>query len=170
MAHDVEAWLSKILTRGFEARDVVDRPHRSSVAASQTTVWLFLRPINGDRRKHRLSSASEDAASSLEGGHQRASWRQMLPWMVGISVAVGLVSSVATWTLIRPEPPRLFRYTVAHDEAQSLFIAQTSPDIAISPNGGHVAYPTGRVGLGAQQLVVRPLDQPLIIQIGGEGG
>ena len=63
-------------------------------------------------------------------------------------------TSSCAW--IRPEPPRLFRYTVAHDEAQPLSIAQTSPDIAISPNGGHVAYPTGRVGWEPSNLLSGP--------------
>ena len=40
-----------------------------------------------------------------------------------------------------------------------LFVAIVSPDIAISPDGEHIAYLTGSVGLGAEQLHVRPLDQ-----------
>ena len=88
---------------------------------------------------------------------QAAGWKQTLPWVAGIVLAV--VTGLAVWTVMRPAPPRLVRFTVSPDEAVPLYIAQISPDVAISPTGEHVAYLTGSTGIGGLELHVRSLDQ-----------
>ena len=84
--------------------------------------------------------------------------RQAVP-VVGALLLGSLITGLAVWYATRPESPRLVRFAVARDAARPVFIALQSPDIAISPDGEHIAYLTGSVGLGAEQLHVRPLDQ-----------
>ena len=86
---------------------------------------------------------------------QPAGWREALPWVAGIVLAV--VSSLAVWSVTRPETPRVVRFTVAHDDAVPLTVTPLLPNITISPNGEQLAYLTGSVGVGAEQLHVRPL-------------
>ena len=86
-------------------------------------------------------------------------WWQALPLALGALIVGGLVAGLAVWSVMRPESPRLVRFVVAHDEAPPVSIAVQSPDVAISPDGEHIAYLTGSVGSGAEQLHVRPLDQ-----------
>ena len=67
--------------------------------------------------------------------------------------------TLAVWSATRPDLPRPVRFVVAQDDGLPMFIAGQSPDVAISPSGEHIAYLSGSIGLGAQQLLVRPLDQ-----------
>ena len=90
---------------------------------------------------------------------QPAGWRQSLPLALGISAVAVVIASLAVWSVMQPESARLVRFAVAHNEALPLFMALVSPDVAIAPDGEHIAYLTGSVGLGAEQLHVRPLDQ-----------
>ena len=85
-------------------------------------------------------------------------WRRAVPF-VGALIVTSLLTGLAVWIVMQPEPPRIARFAISPDDAPSLFIAQTSPDVAISPDGEHIAYLTGSVGLGAERLHVRPLDQ-----------
>ena len=86
--------------------------------------------------------------------------RRALLWVAGVSVAVGLITGFATWSLTRPPSPPLVRSAVSPDDGVPLAVDGDSPDVAISPDGAHIAYLTGSVGTGAEQLHVRPLDQP----------
>ena len=79
--------------------------------------------------------------------------------VLAIVVITVLATSLAVWSVMRSESPRLVRLTMSRDAALPLFTAQVSPDLAISPGGEHIAYLTGSVRLGAEQLQVRPLDQ-----------
>jgi serine/threonine-protein kinase len=81
-----------------------------------------------------------------------------LPWVAAILLAI-VITGFAVWSVMRPESPSLVRFAVSPDEAVPLYIAITSPDIAISPDGEHIAYLTGAVGGGGEWLHVRPLDQ-----------
>ena len=89
---------------------------------------------------------------------QPAGWRQPLPWVAGIVVG-GVITGLAAWSMTRPESPRVVRFTVTHNDVSPLHIAAASRDIAISPNGEYIAYLTGTIGIGAERLHVRPLDQ-----------
>ena len=95
---------------------------------------------------------------------QRPSWLAIF--------AVGLVglTSLTAWFVLRPEAPRLVRFTVSPEEAGPLHIGRTSPDIAISPSGEHIVYLTGTDGSSAEQLQVRALDQLAAVTLvsGGE--
>ena len=70
---------------------------------------------------------------------------------------------------MRPESPRLVRLAVSPDIGLPLFTALQSPDLAISPDGEQIAYLTGSVGLGAEQLQVRSLARATSEILVGEG-
>ena len=85
-----------------------------------------------------------------------------------IATAV-LVTGLAMWSVMRPESPRLVRLAVSPDIGLPLFTALQSPDLAISPDGEQIAYLTGSVGLGAEQLQVRSLARATSEILVGEG-
>ena len=104
-------------------------------------------------------SAPPASETVSAGVAQTAGWRQAIPLAVGTLITGGLIAGIAVWTLTRPESPRVVRFSISPDDAVPLFTALGSPDIAISPDGDHIAYLTGSVGNGAERLHVRPLDQ-----------
>ena len=65
VVHDVEARLSKILTRGPEARDVVDRPHRSSVVARTTTVSPMSRTLRATDQQRPAQAPTHQPANEF---------------------------------------------------------------------------------------------------------
>ena len=79
--------------------------------------------------------------------------------ILGIVVIAVLVTGLATWTMKQLEVPGVVRFAVSPDEAVALHVADLPPDVAISPNGEHIAYLTSSVGQAAERLHVRPLDQ-----------
>ena len=153
---------------------VLDRELDLSALATSTPppIRRLLRRCLERKPKRRLSDLGEalshleevrapvdepSAVPSVPPVVQPAGWRQTLPWAGGIALAVA--TGLTVWGLMRPESPRLVRFAVAGDEAPGLHIAVASPDIAISPNGEHIAYLTGIAGTGGSQLHIRPLDQ-----------
>ena len=90
---------------------------------------------------------------------QPAGWRHALPLALGMSAVAVLITGFAVWAVMQPELPRVARFAVAHDDAVPLHIALSSPDVAISPDGEHIAYLTDSINLGAERLHVRPIGQ-----------
>ena len=83
-------------------------------------------------------------------------WGQALPWVAGLMLAI--ITGLTVWSLTQPDPPRVVRFVMSPDGAERFHIGTSSPDIAISPNGEHIAYLTGGVpGLRAELLHVQPL-------------
>ena len=113
----------------------------------------------------KASESAPDGAASL-----RVGWRQALPLALGISAIAVLITGLAVWYVMRPEPPRLGRFAVSPDGAVPLHIVGAWPDVAISPDGDHIAYLTGSLGSAATQLHVRPLDQLTSQTLVSEGG
>ena len=89
---------------------------------------------------------------------QRHVWQRALPTLSAM-LLVALVTGLVVWALTRPGPPGVVRFTMARDVTPSLHIAPASQDVAISPNGQLVAYLSGSVGIGAERLHVRSVDQ-----------
>ena len=85
-------------------------------------------------------------------------WQRPIPATL-VALVLVAITGLAVWYATRPESPRLVRFAVARDAARPVFIATVSPDVAISPTGEHIAYLTGSIVAGAEQLHVRPLDQ-----------
>ena len=89
-----------------------------------------------------------------------AGWRQALPLAVSMSAVAVVLTGLAAWSVTRPEPTPLVRFAVSADE-MPLHLAEGSSDIAVSPDGAQIAYLTDStgIGLGGDELHVRPLDQ-----------
>ena len=85
-------------------------------------------------------------------------WQRALPTLSGM-LLVALVTGLVVWALTRPDPPGVVRFTMARNVTPSLHIAPVSQDVAMSPNGQLVAYLSGSVGIGAERLHVRSVDQ-----------
>ena len=97
--------------------------------------------------------------STTEGtGLRLRGWREVLPWVAGLMLAV--ISGLTVWSLMRTEPPRVVRFMMTPDGADRFHIGTSSPDVAISPSGDHIAYLTGGIpGLRAELLHVQSLDR-----------
>ena len=85
--------------------------------------------------------------------------RRALPWVAGMLLGA-VMSGLAVWNLTRPDPTvsRPVRFTVSTDDGVPVFVTGLSQDVAISPDGEHVAFLTGRGTVG-EQLHVRSLGQ-----------
>ena len=84
--------------------------------------------------------------------------RRVLPWVAAVGLAV--VTGLAVWFVTRPDSPGLVRFALSGDGANPL-VMQSSPDVAISPDGRYVAYLDGvdETGIGAERIRLRRLDQ-----------
>ena len=88
---------------------------------------------------------------------EKTGWRLVLPLAL-VSLGIGAIAAgVTVRSLMRPEPPRVVRFTVSPSQMAPLGIAGRSPDVAVSPSGEHVVYVGG--GVGGNGFLVRPLDQ-----------
>ena len=106
-----------------------------------------------------VGNTARGATSELVTGSQLRFWQQPGSLAV-LAVTLVTLTSLAAWFVMRPEAPRLVRFSVSPDGAVPLHIGRSSPDIAISPTGDHIVYLTGgRGGSSAAQLHVRPLNQ-----------
>ena len=92
---------------------------------------------------------------------QPAGWRQVLPWVAGLVVAV--VSSLAVWTLMRPPVALPTRLTVVPPPG-----VVVTGSVQLSPDGRTVAF-GGRSGDGSQ-VYLRPLDQLEAVPLRGAEG
>ena len=140
------------------------------VSVSAGVRRLLTRCLEKDQQK-RLRDLTEGfvqmedvAARAAVGTAQAPLARELQFWQRPMSAAaVFLFAVVATGvlvlTLTRPEDPTVARLTVLPDDSTAFFQGVVSPDVAISPTGAHIAYLTGSIGLGAQRLHLRPIDQ-----------
>lgn len=102
-----------------------------------------------------LESPLEAAAAPFEQKRERSRFlRQALPWVV----AVLAVLAVVTWQYLQlaprlPQPTTRFRLPT---EALAVLVHASSPAVALSPDGTHLAYIAGDSQFG--QLYVRDLN------------
>ena len=138
------------------------------------SVATYLRRCLEKDPRHRVHDAA-DVRLALEGAfdglgvpaetlHETGTSSPRPLWRhPALAFAAGLVSAaaigLAAWGVTRPVPAPLARFVVSPDRAAPLFIAAQSPDIAISPDGGYLAYVAGTYLTGAAELRVRPVDQ-----------
>jgi eukaryotic-like serine/threonine-protein kinase len=95
-------------------------------------------------------------------------WRRAVAPTLSL-VLGGLTVGLAVWFLTRPTPPRVTRLTATPSGSAALSVSGFPPAVAISPDGTRLAY----VGAGAQQIVVRALDQiqpTTLAGLGAPGG
>ena len=89
------------------------------------------------------------------GVPQRASRRQGIPLAFGALLVGGVVTGIAVWSLTRraPAPSRLERFTIFPPSPETVAVATTDHDIAISPDGTQVVFrATGRFQLYARAV------------------
>ncbi len=85
---------------------------------------------------------------------ERRGWRRALPVAAAVVLTAALTGASAWW-VTRVEPLRVMRTAIATSQPAALTISGTSPDLAITPDGGRVVY----AGNSGTQLFVRALDQ-----------
>jgi serine/threonine-protein kinase len=107
--------------------------------------------------------STSDAATPQPDG-----WRQALPWVAGLVLAV--VTGVAVWSLAQPDEPRLSRFPLGAVPSPTLATGLT-PSVVMSPDGTRVVYvstegPVEAVG----QLYVREIDQLEAVPLRGAVG
>ena len=79
-------------------------------------------------------------------------WQRPVPLVLAV-VGLMAVSSLAVWTLTRPESaPSLKRLTIVPPDATPLPLQATAGILAISPDGAHVIYASGTGQTGTGQL------------------
>ena len=92
-------------------------------------------------------------ASPVAGRHGR------LVLVAAASAAAGIVvTAAAAWLVLRPAPqppPTVTRFAIVPPPAQPLSLQGIDRDIAISPDGSHIAYRAGSPG----RLAIRRMDQ-----------
>jgi serine/threonine-protein kinase len=83
-------------------------------------------------------------------------WQRALPWASTGALATGLAVMLVVWAPWRPAAalPHVTRTTITTSGPAALAIDRLGRDLAVSPDGTHVAY----VGNGSTQLFVRALD------------
>ncbi len=89
-------------------------------------------------------------------------WRRAMPILVTAVLASGL-TALAAWTLMRPVPPPVARFTFPLPDGQR-FSASGRPLLDISPDGTQLVY------VADQQLHLRPLSSLEARPIKGAGG
>jgi Tol biopolymer transport system component len=104
-----------------------------------------------------LEGAFETVSSHATGAVVAAQplWRRALPIAATAVIAI-CGGALAIWVGMQPEPPQVARFDVTPADQT---IMSVSPSVAVSPDGGSIAYLTGGVGSsGGDELRLRSLD------------
>ena len=101
-----------------------------------------------------MVGASSDASAPM-----LAVWQRPAPLLLA-GLVLAAIGGLAVWTLTRPAPPRVARFTIALPADQTLTGGRRAM-VAISPDGSQVVY----VANGS--LWLRPVDQLQAVQIPG---
>ena len=85
-------------------------------------------------------------------------WQRPLPAALVVAI-VAAVSGLVVWGAVRPDPPapRLARFEISLPAAETLALAASDHDLAISPDGTHVVYRAATAGRSF--LAVRAIDE-----------
>jgi serine/threonine-protein kinase len=100
-------------------------------------------------------SAAPYEARVTAGAVREPLWRR-LALIGGPALILGAaIASAGTWFVMRSAPPRVARLTITPPPSAALRVSATDRDLAVSPDGAHVAY----IGGTPNQLFIRALDQ-----------
>ena len=69
---------------------------------------------------------------------QPAGWRQALPLALGISTVSVLITTLAVWAMMRPDPAGLVRFEMVPPDTARLRMGPGSRDLAVSSDGTQV--------------------------------
>ena len=94
-------------------------------------------------------------AIPVAAGTQRASWRLAVVASLATLVVGSLITGIAVWSVMRPAPPRLTRFSISTGPQPS--VSLHNQNVVISPDGTRIVYvASGPLG---GPLHVRALDQ-----------
>ena len=91
---------------------------------------------------------------------QSATWRQAMPWVAALVLAV--ITGIAVWTLMRPPAPRITRFRVSPPSGVQIRNFQVAPD------GQTVAF--AGLAAGQSQVYLRAFDQLEFVPVQGTEG
>jgi eukaryotic-like serine/threonine-protein kinase len=143
------------------APPALDRIVQTCLAKDPDDRWQTAR----DLKRELQWVASAGSAESATTLRRPAPRRGALP-LVAAAIASAAIVGGAVWALTRPvvvSPPAVHLQAPPNPDV-SLWIDNIVPDVAISPDGTHVAY-TG--GTGQSQLYVRSLSQDDAVALAG---
>ena len=103
------------------------------------------------------TTAKAEPPLATPSAAQPAGWRQAVPWMLAALVVGSIITGIAVWSLMRPAPRPLARTLVTPPADQPLTLGTAYTDVAISPDGRHIAY-WGTLE-NQPQLFVRHVDE-----------
>ena len=96
-------------------------------------------------------------------------WQRPVP-AAALAVMLLAAGGGVVWSLARPEPPGLVRFSISPDQIPELHISPQTRDAVISPDGRRLAYLTGVAGVRGRELHSRALDQltSVVLVSGGQ--
>jgi serine/threonine-protein kinase len=160
---DVSLTLSKVLQR---EPDFAALPAEVPAHVQQTVRLCLRKPLKEripDIAAARLAlegafeSPSSQADARLLESADRVGARRSLFFIAGAALMVGAGAAAGiTWVVTRPAPVRLqpMRFAIVLSAAQQFAVSTTDRQLALSPDGTHLAY----IALEGQ-LMVRAIDQ-----------
>jgi serine/threonine-protein kinase len=142
----------------------LDRIVATCLAKDPDDRWQSARDLQRELKWIAAGGSAGSAESSASGGAMGPglkAWRA-----VAAAIASSAIVGGAVWALTRPvavSPPAI-HLQAPPNPGVSLWIDNIAPDVALSPDGAHLAY-TG--GTGQSQLYVRSLSQDDSVPLAG---
>jgi eukaryotic-like serine/threonine-protein kinase len=151
----------------------LDRLVKKCVAKDREERWQSAKDLT-DELKWIAEQGSQTAVSPAAGKVFDVFGRRALMLNLGALLFGLAIASVAVWNL-KPAPPvprPVSRFTITLPPGQQLVVPLSGPAVALSPDGGHLAY-VARQGL-VQQVYLRAMDsleaRPIPGSEGATGG
>ena len=144
----------------------LDRVAKRCLAKDPDDRWQSARDLTDELQWIR-EGGSQPSVSALVTTPEPARWRRTVGVAVAASMVVAVITGVAVWSLMRSALEPLARVLISGGGADPLYIAPSTADVAISPDGQHVAYVAGN--RRAPQIQVRALGQLVPTTVVAEG-
>ena len=143
----------------------LDRVIKKCLAKDSDTRWQTAQDLHDELQWIAEAGSEVGVPTSTRAAPQPAAWRRALPLALGASLVVGVLASLAVWSLTRPEPvvPRLAsRFALAVPAADQLV---NNGGIALSLDGRDLVYVARRDGV--PQLFHRAMGELEAVPIRG---
>ena len=170
------ATVSDVLAAVLRADPIWDRLPAETPSAARRLLHRCLERDRRERLQHIGDARAEIKEALVTPSHEGrerefvptpTGWRQALPWVAGILLAV--FTGLAVWSLTRPAEVsrRVERFEISPTPPTTLELADTDHDLAITPDGTHVVY----MGSGGDpfQLYVRAVGELTATPLQGLG-
>ena len=147
----------------------LDRVVKTCLAKDPEERWQAARDIARELRWIAEGGGQGRPLASPHPLGERAGWRRAIPF-ASIAVLGGFVVGLVLFTFPRPtpsSPQEVARFAIVPPATEPLLISADSRDVAISPDGKHIAYLAA--GGQAHEVRLRSLDQllPTTLTAGG---